>query len=369
MFGGSGKRAFVRTQISRREGLIGGCILVLLAGIGVGVYLKGKHFDAALFSLDPKLLASGKPVRNPVPLTAEEGEDAAGRVPAVPEAKSAVADPAPVPVGELLADLAPEGWRPQGGIERFSADNLYVKINGRAEQYLAYAVAGLECAGLADDKGRFIDIFVYDMGAPIRAFGIFSVERPPEAAALELGRAGYRSGASYFFWKGRHYVQVVAGGEGEELERAGLQLARQVAIRLEDRGEPLWGESALPRADQVPGSLQYFMRDALSLDFLGETFVARYRDEGRELTAFLSRQKTPEQAAQILGQYLGYLKEYGTVAEGRTESGVAFHLGELGGFFDAVFSEGGYVGGVSQAEDRELARRWAEKLAQQVEKL
>ncbi|MBI2501883.1 MAG: hypothetical protein HYW07_01455 [Candidatus Latescibacteria bacterium] len=359
MFGGSGKRAFERTRISVRERLIGGGILLLLAGIGAGVYLKGRRFDPALFSLDPALLASGKAARLPVPLAGEEGEDAAGRAPAVSEVKPATAS-VPGRRKELLADLAPAGWRPQGGIERFSADDLYVKINGRAEQYLAYAVVDLKCAGLADDKGRFIDIFVYDMGEPIRAFGIFSVERPPEAAALELGRHGYQSGASYFFWKGRHYVQVVAGGEGEELERAGLQIARQVAGRLENQGEALWGESALPAAGQVPGSLQYFMRDALSLDFLGETFVARYRKGGKELIAFLSRQESPEKANQVMDKYSDYVGEYGRIVAIKVAEGdLTMYTAELGGFFDVVFRTGVHVGGVSQAEDREQAGRLA----------
>jgi len=216
---------------------------------------------------------------------------------------------------------------------------------------------------VVEDKGGFIDIFVYDMGTSLRAYGIFSVERPPEAAALDLGREGYKSGASFFFWQGRHYVQVVAGGEGEVFEQAGLLIARQVAGRLEDRGERIWGKEALPAAGQVQGSLQYFMRDALSLDFLGETFVARYREGGRELTVFLSRQETPGAAAQVLGKYLEYLKGYGAVEEGKD---TPVHLGDLGGFYDAVFSQGRYVGGVSQAEDRDLALGWAERLAGQM---
>ncbi len=109
------------------------------------------------------------------------------------------------------------------------------------------------------------------------------------------------------------------------------------------------------------------MRDALSLDFLGETFVARYRDGGKELTAFVSRSETEEQAAQVLAKYTEYLSSYGTVVEG-SAGGAALHLGDLGGFYDAVFGEGRYVAGVNQAEDPELARRWATTLAQQLGK-
>jgi hypothetical protein len=361
MFGGTGKRAFERTRISLKERLAGTCILLLLAGIGAGVYLKGRRFDPALFSLDPEFLAPGQPARTPAPLAAEEGEDRAGSRP-VRVAPAPAPLPAAEPVqaaqaGSWWADLAPPGWKPQGEVERFAPDNLYVKINGRAEQYLAYEVVGLECAGVADDKGGFIDIFVYDMGTPLRAFGIFSVERPPEAAALELGREGYRSGASYFFWQGRHYAQVVAGGEGAAFEQAGLHIARQVAGRLEDRGEVLWGEKALPAAGQVPGSLQYFMRDALSLDFLSETFVARYRRGGAELTAFLSRQESPEQANQVMDRYSDYVGEYGRIISiTAAEGDLTMYTAEVGGLFEAVFRTGVHVGGASQAEDQKLAQ-------------
>lgn len=45
----SGKRAFVRTKISATETAIGVVVLVLVASIGIGIYIKGQHYDMNLF--------------------------------------------------------------------------------------------------------------------------------------------------------------------------------------------------------------------------------------------------------------------------------------------------------------------------------
>jgi hypothetical protein len=248
-------------------------------------------------------------------------------------------------------------------VERFRADSLYVKIDGRAEQYLAYDVVGLEAMTLVDARqpGRLVEVFVYDMGGPANAFGVFSVERSP-GTSVALGREGYRSRSSVFFYKGRYYAQVLPSEEGEEMERAATAVAEAVARRMEDREGPLWGLTAFPATGLSPNSAQYLKRDALSLDFLTDVYTARYTGEGGEVTAFLTRRGSPQEAREVYGRYVAYLRKYGrVVAQGSAEGG-AVAEGEIGGFYEAAFAKGAVFGGVTGARGREVAKERAKML-------
>jgi len=346
MFGGSGKRAFVRTEISQTETLLGIALLILVAGIGMGVYIKGQHYDPHLFALDESLLSAEPPVRQSIKLVERSAE---GRV--VGEVLEAAG---------LLEGLESAGWSELGAMESFTAETLYEKINGRAEQYLAYDVVGMEFVGLAAADGAFIDVFVYDMGAVKNAFGIYAVERPEDAIVEELGRQGYRVESSYFFCKGNYYAQIIASELGEEVRRAAEALARELEQRLAGSDAEVWGVQAFPTEDRV--AVQYYKLNALSLDFLRETYTAQYRRAGEEWTVFVAQHESEELAASTMEQYLAYLRDYGEVSAPRQVDGVDVFTGDLGGFYDVVFRKGTLFGGVNLAEGQALAERGADEL-------
>jgi len=353
MFGGAEtERHFVRETVPATERAISFVILVLLAALGAYIYATRENFDPALFSFDASTQEAA-PARREVVLY-EEGYEGAL------DAETARAEDAG---GGLFAGLAPDGWSPLGSVEQFTAETLYEKINGRAEQYMAYSVVGLTCAGFAggDDGDTFLDVFVYDMGTAMDAFGIYSVERTPDAPAIALGRGGYRSGASYFYWKGQYYVQVMASSTGDALAETVLGVAQAVAARLEDSEGDVWGLALLPEEDRVEGSVEFYKQDALSLDFLPPTFTSRYRVDGVEVTAFVSRHESRGAAAKTFASYQDYLRDFGEIAEGN-EAGARRLVGGFAGMFDVVFSEGVYVAGVNMAPDRSAAESLAGRL-------
>jgi hypothetical protein len=176
---------------------------------------------------------------------------------------------------------------------------------------------------------------------------------------LPIGREGYRVAASYFFWQGSHYVQVLASEPGAALQEAAGHLARDLADRLPDSGEAIWGLTALPAANRVPDSVQYFKRDALSLDFLADAYTALYQQNGVEVTAFLSRHESAAAADQTLAAYRAYLESYGRIVDRRPVGQTTLIVGDLGGYFDAVFQQGNLVGGVAMAGDRTAAEQVA----------
>jgi hypothetical protein len=351
VFGGVGKRAFERTEISTTENAIGGLLLVLIAGIGMGIYVKGQHYDPNLFALDQSLLADQAPARQQVKLVEESAE---GRV----AGEEAVA------VG-MLQGLAPDGWRDLGPVESFTAETLYEKINGRAEQYLAYDVVGMDFVGLVATEGQFIDVFVYDMGGLANAFGIYAVERPEDARRLSLGDQGYRVESSFFFWKGSYYAQILASDVGPDMEASSEAIARAVEARLAAGQGEVWGLANLPEENRE--FVQYYKRDALSLDFLRETYTAKYSSDAGEWTSFVALHDSPQAAEETLEKYLAYLRDYGEVSDPRTVAGTRVFTGDFGGFYDVIFQRGNLFGGVNLAEGRQLAEDGADALLRAIE--
>jgi len=96
----------------------------------------------------------------------------------------------PKPQKELAALLPltdiPEGWAVgESGdryIETFNADNLYEKINGRAESFLQYDVTGMAYSYYQpdeDDSGE-VQLYIFDMSTPLNALGKYGTEKPAE---------------------------------------------------------------------------------------------------------------------------------------------------------------------------------------------
>ena len=257
---------------------------------------------------------------------------------------------------DALQTVAPAGYKASGAVERYDVNNIYDKINGRSELHMAYGVVGLAFLHLEpnDGDGAPVEVYVYDMGSTLGAFGAYSVERWAEGEPIDLGRGGYRHRDDLNFWHGDYYVNLVGREDDEGTEAAKVQIAKTLVSRLEDRGEPLWGAAWLPMNNRVDNSLQYYMEDALSLDFLGDTFTAKYLWDGTEYTVFVSRQADVDAAEKVMDQLRAYHERYSESVETVTKGDSAYLVAAIGGgFFDVASAVDGYVVGVTTAEGRD----------------
>jgi hypothetical protein len=251
---------------------------------------------------------------------------------------------------------------------RFTAENLYEQIDGRAEYYIAYDVEDLTFASYdkTGELGVSVNISVFDMGTATAAFGVFSGERSPESEPLRLGRESYRSGANYYIWKGRYYIRVIAADTTEELKRIGMDAGKRITAFLTDSGEDVWGLCVLPDSNLVPGSVQYFAVDAFGLDFLTDTYTARYIENGHEFTVFLSRQESAEAARDVVHRYGEHAVRYGRGAVALDIDGLELLINNLGTSDDIVFRKKYVVAGVVDVENEVLAMQLAERLYEQL---
>lgn len=265
-------------------------------------------------------------------------------------------------IAQALEDIAPKGWVAQGPIERYTVENLYDKINGRSELYMSYDVVGMTFVTLVpentEDKTTYIDIFLYDMAGAENAFGVYGVERWEESAPIELGRDAYRTETDTFLWHGQYYATLLGSEDAPHIHDAAHAMAESLTQRLKDKPEEtLWGMALMPEEKQVAGSLQYFKVDAMSLDFMTNTYSANYNFGGEEeVTFFLSKQDSEEAAQQAFAKYQAMFQKYGDhylLDEVHDPPLASADLG--GGYFDVVFQTGKFVGGISAVQDRATA--------------
>ncbi len=269
---------------------------------------------------------------------------------------------------EIVAGFTPKDWQIFDEIKQFRPENIYEQINGRASFFLAYDMIRMTYVSFVNsvNPAQFIDLSIYNMGTPTNAFGVFSTERSPEAPSLDIGRAGYRSGADHFIWQGQYYIRVISSEATDELQRIGLDLARKVTECLPDSDEQPWGMAALPLKDRISASIQYVKVNAMGMDFMHNTYMAEYRKNGTKVTAFLSRRDSAESARVNLDRYAAFAQKYGKGVDRLRVEGVKLVSCDMGGSFDVVFHKGRLIGGVSSVEDRGLAIRVAIELWQQL---
>ena len=340
---------------SRLERIIGVMLLLLLLIIAIGIYIKGQHYDPNIFS--PDISKYQQPPSGPTPALPKRKGD--------PTRREAVSN---VP-GLIDTDLS-QDWKPMGEVEFYNADNLYEKINGKAEQYLEYDVVGLQTVTFINEDGkRFVDLYVYDMGEPLNAFGIFSALRYPDEPSIDLGQGGYKSDA-YFFWKGKYYTQIILSDSGEEIEKFALNLARNIESKQKELPVEIWGIDKFPKKELLPNSIHYLKKEGLNLSFLNDVYAATYlpvrtqtgEKEGIEITAFLSRRKDESETNQIFEEYRNYLSKYGTLVDEKETKSESIIVGEMFGYYDVVFKKGNIIGGTNSVENREYAEEISQYL-------
>ncbi len=260
-------------------------------------------------------------------------------------------------LSQLLTRIVPAGWELALPVQRFAPKNLWKQIDGRAEFFLSYDMVQMTFAVFADPSNpeSFIDVSIYNMDNPTNAFGVFSAERHKDIIPVPMGREGYRAGGSLYIWKGQYYVRMIASDDNPQLQKISRELAEKLTASLHDSGEPVWGLDVLPEIDRVPGSEQYFRRDAMGLDFMQNTYTAQYRKNKVLITVFISRKATPAAAYDILNRYAVYARQFGEGFKEITRNGVTITICDMDGSYDALFHKGKVVAGVTAVEDREHA--------------
>ena len=328
----------------RTERWVGFIILLCLAGIAAGVFLKQ-------FSFNPAVLV------------------ATAAAPTAP----GTTQPAPLSQNETTPTLPPE-LSAFSAPETFTADNLYDKIDGKADLYLTAGFVGLKCQRLALKAANDVRMewFVYDMGALPQAFSVFSLQRRAEAQTLDLTEFAYQTQNSLYFVCGRYYVEAVTAMPTGPMMTAMLSMARQFVAAHPPGAAEMPELKLFPPENLEADSQALQVADAFGFDRFTNVFTAKYRlpngTTNAEVLAFLEMTKTAADAGALRDAWRSFLLANGGK---EIESSDAPALGKPINFMDGieiVFADGNMVAGVHAATDTASATKVARQLADRLQK-
>jgi len=271
-------------------------------------------------------------------------------------------EPADEPaVGARFAETGDPDILAPTDIERYT-DDVYAKINGREPHFRAYDFVELRVGMYVHTVRREnYEAFLFDMARPENALGIYQTERTGDVELVDIGRGGYVSGASVFFWKGRYYVYILGPADGDaEAAETARRIASAIADTIDDDGEPFWAEALLPTEGRIPGSLLYQAHSALGFEFLNDVFFAGYRAGETTYQLYLLRTESPDEARALFERYAEQISTFedSVLARKETDDGGTI-VSQFFGMFDVAFHKGIYYGGVTECDDREVAEQEA----------
>ena len=318
------------------ERWVGSIILLCLAGIAAGMYLKQ-------FSFNPAVLVANSA--------------APGAMKSAATVQSETAPPLP----PELAVMSPP--------ETFNPDNLYDKVDGKADLYLSAGFVGMQSQrfALKATNDVWMEWFVYDMGTLPHAFSVFSLQRRADGQAYDLTPFAYQCQNALFFVCGKYYVEAVTAMPVAPMMSAMRAMARQFVAAHPP------GEMRIPELELFPpenleaGSQNLQIADAFGFDHFTNVFTAKYTVPvgitNAGALAFFEMAKTSADAAALRDSWRSFL-----IANGGKEidSGDAGALGKPINFMDSIeiaFSEGNAVAGVHAAPDAATAAKVAKELA------
>lgn len=299
----------------------------------------------------------------------------------------------------------PEGWEigDSGGrsLESFNAGNLYEKIDGRAESFVQYDVVGMAYTFYHPEgnPANEVQLYIFEMGSPLNALGKYGTEKPEEAESLQLGSAGYASGASVFFHAKSYYVQVVPTSESDEFREFALAIARRISNdilpgsapepEVESEADPTLASAdtseAMTEAEAAPSDAedadptalfallpegpgrtneQYLAQDAFGYAFLSDVFMAAYAEADLTWQAFIRPYATPERAQEIFDLYRADAESFDAkITEVETEVADAMFIAENFGLIEIIFRKGNAVGGLNDSTDLDAAQAFIDRFA------
>jgi hypothetical protein len=395
-------------------------VLQSLAQVRQSINLDGPQqlMDFTAPPVDIRTVAATFPAASPAPATAAPAPPPAavptnGLSPAQVEAElAAVPEPQKAIAAMLPLTDIPAGWVVEKSgdkyIETFNADNLYEKIDGRAESFVQYGVKGMAYTFYhpADDASKEIQLYVFEMADPLRALGKFGSEKPDDIQSIVVGDGGYTSAGSTFLYAGKYYTQIVSTQDDPKFAAFALEIARRVAARqkpgspapapapavaaassstpasapAEAAAKPAEAKpSATPASPAEMSPADYFAllpaggrqndptyvpQDVFGYSFLTDVFMADYKEGDVGWQGFLRPYRDAKEAQEILDRYIASVKQDGAeVKTIKTEGADEIVAVSNIGLFDVVFRKGNILAGANGATTAAPAEAFARALA------
>jgi len=353
-----------RRSYSRSEVYWGAGIAACLVGVLLWVRYKGAHPDPSLSDMSAALVPSASPAlgasgaeRTPI-ADRGPGSGPSSSVEGKPAASEPSSDRGPLPPG-----LAAGAFR-ESKVGAYTPENLYVKIDGRAEFYLSFGVKSMHAVTFEASSGASVEIELYDLGAANNALGAYNGERAPGAESTHDSGSTFRiDHNAAFLARGPYYARFVGSDETPEVVSEVKRLLAALSQQLPGEELP-WAFSLF--VDQLklsPSQVGYARENAFSFGFARDVYKASLSpaDSQENLEAFVAVKSDAAAAASAAKQYQQGFASLGSAA-GKTPAGVPLFKDEFLGSFSSATSTERWVIGVSAAPSAARAHEVLQQL-------
>jgi hypothetical protein len=279
-----------------------------------------------------------------------------------------------------LTDV-PSGWEVgksgEKHIETFNADNLFEKIDGRAESFVDYKVKGMAYTYYrpVGDPSNEVQLYIFELGDPLKARGKYGSEKPEEAKPLAVGSDGYTASGSLLFYAGSYYTQIVSTKDDPMFSKFAEDIARRIAA-----GQKPGGPGGAPAAAPAPGTPEalfallpadpakanetYVPADVFGYSFLSDVFLAEYTQGKASWKGFVRPYGSPDEARAVLDKFVENVKQDGAeLKELKAEGADRMVLASNIGLTDVLFLKGNSLAGAAGSTEAAPAEGFARALA------
>jgi hypothetical protein len=197
----------------------------------------------------------------------------------------------------------------------YDPDSLFEYINGDAFSYINLGFEEVTVQSYAAEGERALTVDIFRHSSDNNGFGIYSHERPADAAPLAIGAEGYCREGLLNFFKGPYYVKLKGAG-GEALLKS---VAEKVATAIPGEARMPGTASAFPEEGLRPNSLRFIAEGFMGHSFLNSAFVAEYEAGDTPVQVFIIEAADEAAAEKMLQSYLALVERKGgshTLEEG-----------------------------------------------------
>jgi len=266
---------------------------------------------------------------------------------------------------------APQGLVPLSATEKYNADTLSDKIDGKADLYLSAGFQSLESRrfALTSDNRYWLERYVYDMGGHLNAYAVYSAQLRNDIQPSSLTTDAYVSANGLFLVHGPYYVEIIASETSEALQARMADLGAAFVASHAVRSGTIPELGLFPADHQVPHTTKLIADSAFGIQDLNRIFAATYAEDQAEAIAFVSRRASSEEARALADTFVAYWEEYGGQMTQTPDHAKGARIVFILDNYEIAMVQGDYFFGVHEAMRLEMGLSLVAKLQQAIGKI
>lgn len=330
--------------------VFGVCFVILVVLVVLWILAQADNFDPADRDISMAALEKGSVAdtlyESPLKRWVEPGS-AAGETPRVE-------------LGIFPQSVLDGGWQIDGRVETYDPDNLYMKINGAAEQYLAFGFERLHYLTIAKG-GDLLMIEIYDQSEFRNTLGLFAAQRASSRQVTTSGSLFYYSTPIGAVGGFENYYFKIAGNSDSEaiLDKTANLVGVLASLPVDARSAPRPYTLLVNQLEFDFDRVSYEKNDAFQYEFADDFWFAATNDEA-DWRLFVHEAGNDGQARDLIEQIIDEQQvEYSVL--NLIADGADFEHQYLKTVF-SIRRSGSFVFGVDGAPNLATAQGWLSRL-------